>query len=343
MDDNYRDDAKTESTPDDPVGRLIRRAGPAPEPPPAAAARVRAAVELDWRQAIGERARSRRRRRALALAAVLALAVVGARLLWLRGPAPGEPLAVVERAVGTVELSPRRESTERRAGGGQDAAAIVGRSIHAGSTVTTGAEDRVALRLASGVALRLDVGTSLALTDAAEIDLRRGAVYVDSAGAGQISVRTPWGVARDVGTQFEVRLADDGMETRVREGIVEIVAAGASYEVESGERLQLDAAGRVTRRAVSSFGSAWSWTLEIAPGYELEGKTLIAWARWLEGQTGWQVRFEDDDLGRRARETVLHGAVAGMRPDETPAVVLPTCDLDFSFEDGVLTIARPRG
>ena len=56
-----------------------------------------------------------------------------------------------------------------------------------------------------------------------EIELSAGAVYIDTGSeSARFAVRTPLATARDLGTQFEVRLLDDTLRLRVRSGIVEL-------------------------------------------------------------------------------------------------------------------------
>ncbi len=95
-----------------------------------------------------------------------------------------------------------------------------------GSTVTTSV-GTLAMTLTSGVHLRLDASSTARLDSATDVVLERGAVYVDSAGAhptqpdaSPISIHTPAGLVRDIGTQFEVRLDDAGLRIRVRDGEV---------------------------------------------------------------------------------------------------------------------------
>src|SRR2546427_815740 len=83
-------------------------------------------------------------------------------------------------------------------------------------------DGRAALRLDAGPSVRLDAGSDLRLVSAHVLELRRGAVYVDTGArspngsaatasgaegpASPIEIRTSLGRVRDVGTQFEVRL-----------------------------------------------------------------------------------------------------------------------------------------
>ena len=55
--------------------------------------------------------------------------------------------------------------------------------------------------------MRLDADTRLGLVSGSVLELHRGAVYVDSGALAQrLEIRTPFGIARNVGTRFDVRL-----------------------------------------------------------------------------------------------------------------------------------------
>ena len=115
-----------------------------------------------------------------------------------------------------------------------------------GSTVTTSA-GTLAMTLTSGVHLRLDASSTARVDSATDVALERGAVYVDSAGAhptqpgaSPISIHTPAGLVRDIGTQFEVRLdrPAPGIRIRVRDGQVRVTYAnGVDARAGAGEEL----------------------------------------------------------------------------------------------------------
>ncbi len=218
-----------------------------------------------------------------------------------------------------------------------------GGAVPAGTTLSTSGSGRAALRLADGVSVRLDVGTRVVIRDGATVRLEAGRVYVDSGPAGnpsrRLEIRTGFGVLRDVGTQFEVSLEDDGLRVRVREGVVQLDRAGQSHEVRSGAELAVDGGGGLTWGTVAPYGDAWSWILDAAPGFDLEGSTLDRFLGWVSGETGLTVSYTDDAIRRDAGRIVLHGSVAGVRPDQAPDVVLPTCGLEYRIVGDNLVIS----
>jgi ferric-dicitrate binding protein FerR (iron transport regulator) len=316
----------------DPIGELVRLAGVRPEVPPDRAARAEAAVRLAW-----EAATAARRRRlmlgwgaAAALAAGLALALGLA--WWPRTPQSVLQVAAVARVAGVVETL---------AGDGTRQPLLPGARLTTGEVVATAGDGRVAIHLDAGPSLRLDVGSRLRFTAADRVTLEAGAVYVDSAGGAPIVVDTPWGVVEERGTQFEVRLAEEAVRVRVREGAIHLAAAvrspaGGSWDAEAGSELTLTAAGRLSRAAVPPHGESWSWVQEIAPPFDLEGRSLGEFLAWVSRETGWQVSWREPGRAAAAGRTTLHGPIDGLSPEQAVAAVLPTCGLAHRLEGGTL-------
>ena len=314
----------------DPIARLVRLAGARPAVPAERAMRAEAAVRAAWQASVV----ARRRRLAvswgsgLALAAALALAV---GLAWQGQPTPvpATPVGTVERLAGGAELL---------AGDSVAQPLLAGARLVAGGGVGTGADGRVAVRLASGASLRLDVDSRLTFVTPTRLLLERGAVYVDSQGGPPVVVETPLGVVEERGTQFEVRLATDAVRVRVREGGIHLAAERGSWDAERGDELVLTAAGMLSRRSVPFHGADWSWVQEIAPAYGLEGRTLGDFLAWFGRETGRAVVWVDPAEQRRALGVVLHGSVDGLSPEQALAAVLPTCGLAHRLEGGAVTL-----
>ena len=335
------------------VAQLLRSVAPVAPIPERVRQRVRRAAHDEWQTV----ATSRRRRRRSAIAGGLLAASLAAFLLapeaWLpwssgavsRAPLSRAPLATLEAITGSVSLTAALES---------EAASISlqpGDALLSAHSVETGTEGRIAFRLAAGHALRVDTETHLEILDDDVISLHRGAVYVDSApsaagpdGLGPtrpIEIRTPWGVARDVGTQFEVRVGPDDLRVRVREGRVEIDGEGGAVrraEARAGTEITLTHDGDLERKAIPNHGPEWGWNLEIAPTFALEGATLDDFLDWLVRETGWTLELADPVIAQRARSTVLHGDLEGIPIERTPDFVLATCGLRHELRDATLWI-----
>ena len=321
----------------DPIAELVRLAGARPAVPRERALRVEAAVREAWAEAAG----LRQRRRvagwvaAASLAAALALALgLG---FWQRAAPPAPDVATVERVSGRV--SGGAELGEREEGG----PLIAGAAVAAGASVATADDGRAALRLLDGPSLRLDVDTRLTLLAPDRVRLTAGAVYVDSQGGRPVTVETPWGEVEERGTQFEVRLlqarlAGEAVRVRVREGAVELAAEDRSWQAGAGGELLLTAGGELTRGVVPFHGHAWQWVQEIAPTFEIEGRTLGEFLAWVARETGWQVRWSESAAAPRALANVLHGSVDGLPPEQALAAVLPTCGLAHRLDGGTVVV-----
>lgn len=323
------------------VRELLERAGPRPELPAEDLDAIVAAGRVAWRESVGEstvvRQPGRARIAALAAAVVVAL---GIGWWWSatrsgeldgdggRGGA-GEPVARY------VTVWDAREPLE-------------GRTLVAGTAIETGdgtgpLPRRLALRLRSGIEVRLDAGTRLRLASAAEVELDRGAVYVDTgAGSGTLAVRTPFGVARDVGTRFEVRLGDGEtpLSVRVRDGSVAVEHGGEIRLAAAGEAIVVRGDGVMERRQAPEYGPAWNWVTATAPRFELEGRTLAQLLEWVSRETGWAVRYDDPGLAAAADDVVLHGSLGDLRPDQAPFAVLPGAGLEGELDEGTLVVRR---
>jgi FecR protein len=250
---------------DEAVIRLLQLAGHRPEIPAADTAIVKAAARAEWQRAVWA---ARRRTYwyhsvgGLLAAAAVVLVAFNAKLFQRADPPQGEPVATLELVAGQVMAT---------VAGRELADLSPGQTLLAGSIVETGLpgsaqgeQPRAALRLASGGSLRLDTGTRLQLLSRTTLALERGAVYVDSGAtplSTSLAISTPLGVARDIGTQFEVRLgaAAGPLEVRVREGRVLLSHHNTAREVEAGRALTVITDGQWVEREVSLHGPDWEW------------------------------------------------------------------------------------
>jgi len=296
---------------EDEVALLVRLAGPTGPSGSIDAeriARVRTAVHGAWRDEYVGRTRRRRLTVALLLGAAASV-VIG---FAIRGPIR-TPVPVVVARIDQATGSP--------------APVTAGGAVMSGSTVTTSV-GTLAMTLTSGVHLRLDAASSARLDSATDVWLERGAVYVDSAGAHStqpISIHTPGGaLVRDIGTQFEVRLAGDGLRIRVRDGEVLVTYAnGVNARVGAGEELFSRPDG--SDRSISP----------AAPPFSLDRKTLGAFLDWVSREGAWTVTFADSTLSARARAIKLSGRpdlLRGLTLAEALEVVLPTCGLRYRID-----------
>jgi FecR protein/VirB8 protein len=320
---------------DDEVARLVRLAGQSDPIAAERLARVRTAVHGAWRDEYVVRPGKMRRRWLTVAVLLLAAAASGviAFAIWgpIRTPAP-VVVAHIDRATGSL------------------APFTAGGAVMSGSTVTTSV-GTLAMTLTSGVRLRLDASSTARVDSATDVALDRGAVYVDSAGvraarpgASPISIHTPAGLVRDIGTQFEVRLTGAGLRIRVRDGQVRVTSAnGVDARASAGEELFSKPDGSIDRRPSAATGRQWAWAERAAPPFPVEGKTLGAFLDWVSREGAWTVTFADRRVSEAARATVLHGRpdlLRGLTPAEALDVVLPTCGLGHRIDGQRVVIAR---
>jgi ferric-dicitrate binding protein FerR (iron transport regulator) len=322
----------------DRVEQLLRLAGPREAVPADRMRRVKAAVRAEWRQET--RARSRRMASVWSLGALAAAALVliALRLAVSDRPAVPEPrleLATVEVLSGAVRLvsssDPASEPTLFR----------IGDRIREGDGVDTTSGGLVGLRLTTGASVRVDRGTRLRLMSHGAMFLDEGAVYVDSGDrpdARSIEVRTTLGVARDIGTKFEVRLNGSSLRVRVRDGLVRLSQSRESHEASPGDELTLDGDGSVVRRTVPLHGPEWHWAAALARPFDLEGRSLRDFLNWIAEENGWQLQYADGAVEEKAVTTILHGSIQGLTPDEALSAVLPASGVGYLLKDGVLRI-----
>jgi hypothetical protein len=356
------EDVERESGRDDELAGVFERAGRRADVPADDLARIREAARAEWRRlprrdggaAAGAADASDRRRRfaPLALAAGLLLAFA---LAWLVGrdgavrPDAPPPLVVASAArIARIE----RLDGEVRLDGERLSGAAIGRRLPAGAVVSTAAAaadaapGRLSLRIGSG-SVRLDGGSRLRLVSFERLELESGAVYVDSsksAGDGGLVVGTVFGAVREIGTQFEVRLATApgaALEVRVREGRVTVARPAGPLPVVAGERLLVAGDGSSAREPLAADAASWDWVVASAPTPEIEGRPLRELLDWVGRETGRRLVFDRPATERAADEIVLHGTIEGLRPDQALEAVLAGAGLDHVVEPGTLRVRTP--
>lgn len=320
------------------VEQLLRAAGPGPEIPENGAARIKHLIRPDWKEGVTARRQQHGRLWLGGLAAAAALVIA---LLYLpsfpRGtPAPEQHAILVVLIDGTLEVTPPGSHV------GFLTPEHVGSEIPRGSLIRTAAGSRAAIRLAGQRSLRVDVTTELRLDSEASISLDSGAVYVDSQNGTNsgIEVRTALGTATEIGTQFEVRVEDRSLNVMVREGLVSLAHGDEEHQITQGVSLSMSAEGAVRTSVITAFDPAWSWTQEIAPSFEIDGQTVLAFLDWVSSETGLSIGFADAEVEKFAAMTILHGSIDGLSPTEAPDAILPSCQLSATIESGALQIRR---
>jgi ferric-dicitrate binding protein FerR (iron transport regulator) len=308
------DDTGNTNSSDDAIAALVRLAGRRPPVPEDAARRVREAVHDEWMQTISRRRRTRWIGSAAAVAAA-AVTIVVLRTM----PSTPQPRAAPQRVV--------------VAGGQTNGAVIYANDIYEianGNTASLAWGDAI---------LRLDSGTRVRIASPTELTLDRGAVYVDSKHSGVV-IRTPIGSVRDIGTQFEVRLAADRMRVRVREGRIDLQHGGATHSAAAGMELDADARGGVTEHSIAKSGAEWEWVVRAAPPIHLDGRTLAEVVATVTRDEGVKPVWSDA-AARNAASMRLHGDVP-LTPEEALDSALVASGLTSRIDGDRLIITRRK-
>ena len=321
----------------DDVAKLVRLAGKRRSVPRERAERVRAAAQAQWQEEV----RRRSRRRYAWTAAALATAASLVLALTLTFLPPGSDVPTGSHA--TILVEALAGSAWSRFNAEENRSLEVGDPLRPGSELATAEESRAAIRLASGHSVRLDASTRIRLREDGSLAVDRGAVYVDSGldatTIDALDVHTPLGVVEEIGTQFEVRLENDSLRVRLREGTVVVHQDDRDHELQVGTELELSPDGSVTRRALPTHGSEWEWFVDITPMLDLEGRTAMEFLDWVARERGWTLAFADDSVARFAGEIVLGGALERLTLEEALDAVLPTCQMTYQVRNGVLVVA----
>ena len=322
---------------EDATAELLRMATARPGVAADRAARVRRAVYGQWHT---EARRGMVRRRTIAAATVVLATAATVTLTVMMRPAgvlapAGASVAIVERTDGDVRVMSDSGAASRGT-----IRLSSNDSVRTGQWVETSATSRAALRLAGGTSVRLDTGSRARLLSSTVIDLAEGAVYLDTgSSAPGLEVRTPFGTAHDVGTQFEVRLRVSSVRIRVRTGKVELRRGDQSMTSHAGTELTMEAGGAVSG-TVRADGPEWEWAAGLAPAFEIEGRPLGAFLDHCSREQGWTLRYANAALATGASSIILHGSVGGLAPQDALSVALTTSGLDHRFQDGELFVFR---
>jgi ferric-dicitrate binding protein FerR (iron transport regulator) len=232
----------------------------------------------------------------------------------------GEPVAVVEAVDGTFSGLQRADA------------------VHVGQWIETGSAARVALRFGRDSSVRIDLNSRLRALSSSIIELTSGAVYVDTGQEHRsFEIQTPLGTARDLGTQFELRLAGQLLRLRVRTGLVELMDHARSISGRAGTEITLAAGGTVTR-AIAPNSPEWAWVNRVSPPLKMEGVSLAAFLASVAREQGWTVAYADPALARKAETTILHGSATDLSPHEAVEVAIATSGLRHRLSNGSVVV-----
>ena len=312
------------------VESLIRTAGRRTEPPDDAYVRVLGAATAAFREKT-----ARRRERTWALWAGVAAALVFAIALMFRWAPPGaerEELARIVRVIG---------SAEQATGDVWQPLADSQAPLTRGIQLRTLAGGRLGLMLPGGASLRLAAETEVMLDAPGQLYVQRGTIYVDG-GADTarpaLTIVTPAGTARELGTQFELRVASGALRLRVREGSVAIDRGGRSTTGAAGEEISIDVMGGIQRASIATDATDWQWAEAVAPAPDIDGKSAASLIAWVARETGRRLRYESPVVEARASTVILHGNIRHLPPLDALEAMLATTDLEYVIDGDTMEI-----
>lgn len=319
---------------EDVTAQLLRLAGAPPGPSVERVVRVRNVVHREWRAG--------RRRRIIRRASVIGLLGLAASLtiaVWInrqRTPAGSTDQVV---AIGQrIQGRPVIRSSARTAAARPLTAST---SIRRDELIETDAASRAAVQGSDGTSVRIDRSSRVRFITSTAIEVIAGAVYVETSnGSHGFEVRTAMGGVRDVGTQFEVRLAGSSLRLRVRTGAVEVRRGSAIATATAGTEAVVTSGG-IESRPLPPYGPEWAWTSGVAPSFAIEGQPLHAFLVHTAAEEGWTLRYADTGVADTARRTILHGSVEGLNAEDALGAALATSGLQYRLSTGELLVSRP--
>jgi len=312
------------------VESLVRTAGRRTEPPDDAYVQTLAAATAAFREKT-----ARRRERTWALWAGAAAVLVFAIALMLRWTPPGaerEELARIVRVIG---------SAEQATGDVWQPLADSQAPLTRGMKLRTLAGSRLGLMLPGGASLRLAADTEVMLDAPGQLYVQRGKVYVDGgadAARPALTIVTPAGTARELGTQFELRVANAEIRLRVREGSVAIDRGGQSMTGVAGEEVSIDVMGGIQRGSIAADAPDWQWAEALAPAPDIDGKSAASLIAWVARETGRRLRYESAVVEERAAKVILHGNIRHLPPLDALEAMLATTDLEYVIDGDTMEI-----
>jgi ferric-dicitrate binding protein FerR (iron transport regulator) len=308
------------------IAEILQRVSPRDKPSAEVSSSIKQNVRAAWQQEVALHPGVQRRNRWLAVAASVCLAV-GAGFLF-NTQTENISAASVAQVVGNIEYRASAQTDWTPVGKTT--------ALETDAEVRTGIGSYAALTLTNGMTLRLDETTTIRLEGESQVYLSRGGLYAESDKklTGQsLVVNTEFGAARDIGTEFEVRVSPDVWRVQVREGLVNVNADEFSTTAQAGERLVITRDQTVERETLSASDTSWQWTHRVHQPFAIEGASLSAYLVWWSDETGRHIVFKSHEDEIAATRTILHGSMNNLTVDDSLQVVLSTTDFEVVDSD----------
>ncbi|MCZ6500714.1 MAG: FecR family protein [Gammaproteobacteria bacterium] len=335
---NKRNKNQTQSV-DETFSSLLGQASPRRKAPERDEWEIREAALAEWKRITGKR---RERRVLVSLAVAATVVVVLASLINISRFAETDmdlqPFANVERQIGEIIIFEPATDTWRELAESD----VV---LSSGQIIETGSGARLAVSWNAGGLLRMDEKTRVSLIAYDQIHLFSGRLHYDSKSLYSdrqplvnLLIETPYGTVRHMGTQFMAELADGALAVSVREG--EVAISGASMETLAlaGEQVIISESGIEVRQSILPYSDEWKWAQEIAPVYELDGRSMDEFLQWISRESGFVVEYETESAKSLAEETILHGKI-DLPPMKALEIMFQTADLVYELHGGIILVS----
>jgi ferric-dicitrate binding protein FerR (iron transport regulator) len=251
---------------------------------------------------------------------------------WSPPGAEREELARVVRVIGSVEQA---------TGDVWQPLADSQAPLTRGMKLRTRAGGRLGLMLPRGASLRLAAETEVMLDAPGQLYVQRGTIYVDGgadAARPALMIVTPAGTARELGTQFELRVENAALRLRVRGGSGAIDRGGQATAGGAGEGVSIDVMGGIKRASIAPDATEWQWAEAVAPAPDIDGKSAASLIAWVARETGRRIRYESSVVEARATTVILHGNIRHLPPLDALEAMLATTDLEYVIDGDTMEI-----
>ena len=308
---------------DSDIEKLLKAVGRRNEPPAELTEEIRGNVRAVWKTEVQQQRRFLKLRPYAVAASILFLvsaSFVTFNLLQQTEPASG--FATISDIHGNLEAQAEDGTWQ----------SPTSKSISQSTHFRTG-DQYAAIDIDNGLNIRIDTNTEFELTSADVLNILTGRIYIDSPGSESILITTPFGEARDIGTQFQVNVQKSDWDIQVRDGQVAVSPKElTSMTINAGEVISIDypesenQSPQIEQTQVTRYDASWHWTQHVRPAFSIDNIRLSRYLTWLEREVGKSIRYESDIVRRESNQTILRGSIDGLRPEDSLSVVLSTTD-----------------
>ena len=312
------------------IERILRAAGSRMEPPVGMADAVKENVRAVWQEEVARKKRNKFQKWGLAASVTLAISVG----VWQWTDSTQAKFATLDRVINEVSVS--GDGTHWTPSGTLDVAEPM--------EIKTGVDSLASVTMSDGVNLRIAADSHVEIFNEDRVQLKEGRIYIDShkpsgVKSTEIAILTDYGIARDIGTQFEVSASQEGWQVRVREGRVVVSDDDLLEESAQGSVIRISKANEMTQSQVSPGDASWDWTQKVTPEYSIENKSVDEYLQWVARETGQEVHYENEFTQWTASNIRLHGSIEGISPEQSLSMVLATTELKYlRTEQGAIFI-----